>query len=89
MYNITRATNLNYNECDWAAYTCAVSMHARQPDQVAHMSAILPSVITSFNRRILSHQGLLFEPPGFILGAARVDSLSRQGLLFEPPGFTL
>jgi hypothetical protein len=67
MYNITRATNLNYNECDWAAYTCAVSMHARQSYQVAYMSAKLPCVITSFNRRILSRQGLLFEPPGFTL----------------------
>ena len=24
MYNITRSTNLNYNDCDWAAYNCSV-----------------------------------------------------------------
>jgi hypothetical protein len=27
MYNITRNTNLNYDNCDWANYTCQVSSH--------------------------------------------------------------
>lgn len=26
MYNITRNTNLNYNNCDWANSTCSVSV---------------------------------------------------------------
>lgn len=29
MYNITRNTNLNYNNCDWANATCAVSDHMK------------------------------------------------------------
>jgi len=30
MYNITRNSNLNYNNCDWANSTCSVSAHSMQ-----------------------------------------------------------